>query len=169
MLYRLSLYHIENAVFRAAINCGDWGEIMNEDQASSVSLVKNSDAVLSVYGYWPDFHDAEVVKFCLQLSKKGDQHTADVIIAVHHWGQDNPKYVRSGPDCIIEFSCRNISNANIQVDELNNGGWIDEICIVEKNDDLLMFDIRPLSGFDICFDCEAIEIVGIYPYLSDTA
>ena len=135
---------------------------MKEEHASAASLVINSDIVLKVYGYWPAFHDAEVVEFCLKLTKEGDRHIVDAAISLHHWGQDNPKFVSPGPDCIIKFLCRDLSDANIQVNELTGGGWVEEIHISEKKDDSrLTFDVRPLSGFDVRFDCKTIEIVGI--------
>ena len=141
---------------------------MKEDQASPESLVRNSDIVLKVYGYWPSFHDAEIVKFCLRWSKEGSSHIADAVISIHHWGQDNPSFECSGPDCIIEFLCRHLSNANIQADELAAGGWVEEIQISKRTDDgRLTFDVRPLSRFDVRFDCNTIEVVGIYPYSSN--
>ncbi|ODV42749.1 hypothetical protein AWV79_24330 [Cupriavidus sp. UYMMa02A] len=130
---------------------------------SGQTLVQNSELVLNTFGYWPAFHDAEVVTFSISMTEDEGRYVADATIAVRHGGQDNPKWTGSGEDWIVEFLCRDIAETNINLNELSGGGWLDEIVISTRDDGRLDFDMRPLAGFDVRFSCRSVEILKIDP------
>jgi len=130
---------------------------------SGQPLVQNSELVLSAFGYWPTFHDAEVVTFCIKMAEEAGRYVADATIAVRHDGQDNPKWTGSSEDRIVEFLCRDIAETNINLNELSGGGWLDEIVIAKQSNGRLSFDMRPLAGFDVRFSCRSVEILAVGP------
>jgi hypothetical protein len=81
---------------------------------------------------------------------------------VSHSGQDDPKWVKPGPKCVIEFVCRDIVSANIGLKDLAAGGWIDEINVSKKDDGQFEFDVQPSGGLDIIFSCTSVSVAGIY-------
>jgi hypothetical protein len=135
---------------------------MNLGEAAGNALVVNGVVVQSLYGYWPRFHDSEVAEFCLRINKVDTRYITDVVVKIRHWGQDDPTWSRPGPNCLIEFLCRDISNANINVNDLVAGGWLDELNISAGSDELVVVDMRPLAGFDVKFDCRSVEVVAIH-------
>jgi hypothetical protein len=135
---------------------------MNSDTNASEICVENSILVRNIYGYWPSFHDAEIVEFGIKLFKSEGRNIANATIKVCHSGQDDPKWVKPGPKCVIEFVCRDISNADIGLNDLAAGGWIDEINVSKKDDGQFEFDVQPSAGLDIRFSCTSISVAGIY-------
>jgi hypothetical protein len=133
---------------------------------SGQALVQNSELVLDAFGYWPTFHDSEVVTFCIRMAEEAGRYVADATISVRHGGQDNPKWTGSGEDRIVEFLCRDIAETDINLSELSGGGWLDEIVISTQNNGRLSFDMRPLAGFDVRFNCRSVEILGVSPVRS---
>ncbi|WP_455289480.1 Imm50 family immunity protein [Cupriavidus necator] len=137
--------------------------IDNSEGKSGQTLVQNSELVLNAFGYWPTFHDSEVVNFCIRIAEEAGRYVADATIAVRHGGQDNPKWTGSGEDRIVEFLCRDVAETKINLNELSGGGWLDEIVISTQNNGRLSFDMRPLAGFDVRFNCRSVEILGVGP------
>lgn len=130
---------------------------------SGQALVQNSQLVLNAFGYWPAFHDSEVVNFCVRIAEEAGGYVADATIAVRHGGQDNPKWTGPREDRIVEFLCRDISEIDINLNELSGGAWLDEIVISRRDNGRLSFDMRPLAGFDVRFSCRSVEILGVRP------
>ncbi|MBP0639902.1 Imm50 family immunity protein [Cupriavidus sp. AcVe19-6a] len=135
----------------------------NSAGESGQTLVQHSELVLNAFGYWPTFHDSEVVTFCIRLAEESGRYVANATISVRHDGQDNPKWTGSGEDRIVEFLCRDIGETNINLNELSGGGWLDEIVISTQDNGHLSFDMRPLAGFDVRFNCRSVEILGVRP------
>ncbi|WP_081645164.1 Imm50 family immunity protein [Cupriavidus sp. GA3-3] len=130
---------------------------------SGQTLVQNSQLVLNAFGYWPAFHDSEVVTFCIRIAEEAGGYVADATIAVRHGGQDNPKWTGSREDRIVEFLCRDIAETDINLNELSGGAWLDEIVISRQDNGRFSFDMRPLAGFDVRFNCRSVEILGVGP------
>jgi len=135
---------------------------MDVDKDSIEICVANSVLVRNVFGYWPSFHDAEVIEFGIKFLKFDGRNIVDATIKVCHSGQDNPEWIRPGPKCVIEFVCRDISNTDIVLNDLSAGGWIDEINVSKKDDGQFEFDVVPLAGLDIKFSCVSVSVEGIY-------
>jgi hypothetical protein len=139
---------------------------MSDDSKAPADLVENGDIVSDVFGYWPTFHDAEIVEFRLGIRKSESRYIVDLSVKILHCGQDNPDWKKPGPNCVIEFRCKDISGQKFVMNELSGGGWVDELLISKGADGRLCFDVRPLSGFDICVRCASVEVAGIYPSVS---
>ncbi|MPV68712.1 Imm50 family immunity protein [Burkholderia sp. BE17] len=126
-------------------------------------LIENSDLVIKVYGYWPSFHDSEVVDFGIHTTKIEEKYVTDIKITILHRGQDNPQWKRAGPTCCIEISCRNVSNVDLKLNDIAGGNWIQELNITGAGDVGVDLELVPLAGLDLRLKCEVIEVAGIYP------
>ena len=62
------------------------------------------------FGYWPGFHDAEVVKFCLSIGESS-------YLVVHTWEMRNKVnaqgFCEQTKHIVVEFALDGISNANL--------------------------------------------------------
>ncbi len=63
---------------------------MSEEQMVPIqSLVQDSDKILSVFGYWPSFHDAEIINFHWWRGnvdpEKGLFQFPVLTLDLHHW------------------------------------------------------------------------------------
>ena len=56
-------------------------------------LIKNKEKVEGLYGYWPSFHDAEIISINAIRSNAGENTTAKVIVELNYW---NTKTVNEG-------------------------------------------------------------------------
>ena len=135
---------------------------MDSEKNSCEKCVENSELVRKIYGYWPSFHDAEIVEFGVKLFKFEGRNIANATIKVCHSGQDDPKWVQPGSECVIEFVCVDISNVEVGLNDLPAGGWIDEINISMKDDGQFEFDVRPSAGLDIKLSCASVSVAAIY-------
>ncbi|MGO4157479.1 hypothetical protein [Cupriavidus sp. YAF13] len=136
---------------------------MSKESAATAALIKGSKLVEDAFGYWPSFHDAEIIGLSINFSKSCNTYGSDVILLIHHWGQDNPTFTGNEPDCIIEIRCRGPLYANIEIQDSGAGGWISEIRVTEDSNGRLLFDITPLSGLDVRINCASVEVIGITP------
>jgi len=135
---------------------------MSNQENSGEACVENSTVVSSIYGYWPRFHDAEVVEFRLKMRKE-NRNLTDASIKILHAGQDNPQWTCPGPKCIVEFECKDISNPIIDLTELYAGNWIGRLIIFKKSEDVYEFDLEASAGLEVKFDCKLVSIVAVYP------
>jgi hypothetical protein len=135
---------------------------MRNQENSDETCVENSAIVRSVYGYWPSFHDAEVVEFRLKMRKE-DRNLTDATIKIRHVGRDNPKWICAGLKCVVEFECRDISNPIIDITTLYAGNWISELIILKKSEHVYEFDLEASAGLEVKFDCKSVSITAIYP------
>ncbi|HEV7833139.1 MAG TPA: Imm50 family immunity protein [Caballeronia sp.] len=134
---------------------------MGNQESSDKTCVENSAIVRSVYGYWPSFHDAEVVEFRLKMRKE-DRNVTDASIKILHEGQDNPQWTCPGPKCIVEFECADISNAVLDVSELYGGNWISRLIVLKKSEHVYEFDLQSSAGLEVKLTCKAISVAAIY-------
>lgn len=127
--------------------------------------VIGGNLVTAIYGYWPSFHDSDIVGIFFGIENNSGHRVIYSIISVHHWGQDNPNWTIDGPDCVIDFRCSDISKMRVDINDMGRGTLVDEIKIEICNDSDVRFNLIPLAGFDVDFICRSVEIVGVRPNL----
>jgi hypothetical protein len=76
------------------------------------SYLRNTEAVVKAFGYWPDFHDAAVVAFHYDREDHGA-----VGFALHTWEMtpevDERGYVKLIKHHLVRFAFHNISDADL--------------------------------------------------------
>jgi len=135
---------------------------MRIQENSGETCVEHGAIVRGVYGYWPSFHDAEVVEFGFKMRKE-DRNLTDATVKILHAGQDNPQWTCPGPKCVVEFECKDISNPIIDIAELYAGNWISRLIVFKTSEGLYRFNLEASAGLEAKFDCKSVSIAAIYP------
>lgn len=133
-----------------------WGEVGN-----SILLKK-------VYGYWPAFHDAQVLSIKMEHGKRGSA-VVDVAVELRHWGQNDPNWVAPGLDCVITLTLREVKIADISIDAFVQDNWVYDACFTRTDDELLLFELEPGSGASVFLACASAEITRIESYCAPVA
>jgi hypothetical protein len=132
------------------------------NNASGEQCVQDSLLVRTMYGYWPSFHDAKLVGLKIELLEFDGGSVVNINVRIRHKGQDNQNWVRSGPDCIVEFGCLDVVDENLVLNHFSASGWIDELIFKSNSDGRFEFDLVPSAGIDIRFNCSSIRVVAIH-------
>lgn len=125
--------------------------------------MRNSGEVESIYGYWPSFHDAEIlsIKFARGLT---NEKTASAVVDLNYWetkaineGTSAFDYVLDKDHVIsIEFSgliASSVSGFNFQ-------NVIDEL-LLTKVPEGIKAEFISIYGAEINLICNAVAVVGI--------
>jgi hypothetical protein len=79
---------------------------------SAPSYLRNNEAVVKAFGYWPSFHDAPVLAFRFTEEAEGE-----VEMALHGWEMtgvvDERGYFKLIKHHLVRFAFREISNADL--------------------------------------------------------
>lgn len=117
--------------------------------------IAGAELLTSIFGYWPSFHDAEVVRFCVErtpLFSEGPTVEVDVHVfeMTTDVAPDGTYVLRHHTLATLRFS----GAANVRMSDFNNqnplmGLWINDIR--ERQLEGLQFEV----GFDGSFGIEA--------------
>jgi len=65
-------------------------------------MIKNASIVEDIYGYWPTFHDAEIISINFQRSSTIDSKSASVEIVLNYWETKAINEGTSNLDYVLE-------------------------------------------------------------------
>jgi len=144
--------------------------------ANIETLIEGAEKVTSIFGFWPSFHDAEIVELHLwrgdSLTERSHPRFPVVTAKIHLWEITNEidakgYYVlRNHTLATLRFhdalhlEIKGFSNQNvifglsIKSEELSEGPW--------KH--LFAVDFKPVAEFEITFQCSRIEVVDAIPW-----
>jgi hypothetical protein len=133
--------------------------------------IAGSDKLVAVFGYWPSFHDAEVLSMKLDRQPGGDGYGPTLEAIVHTFEITN----EVGPDgCyvvrhhvlvhlrfhdVVELRLEGFNNQNalfgLRFSDLRERQW-----------EQIKFEVRfdSAHGVDASFQCHAVEVVSVTPY-----
>lgn len=130
-------------------------------------MIKNASIVEDIYGYWPTFHDAEIISINFQRNCSIDPKGASVEIVLNYWetktineGTPNLDYVLDKNNLI---SLRLDGLLDSTVIGFNFQNVIDELQIVEGENGIKV-DAISIHGADMSFTCSAISVTSMQPY-----
>lgn len=135
---------------------------------TSAPAIPGAEKVVVFFGYWPSFHDAEIVGFELRRNDPLGQgesalslnvrvrefETRDVGTAKYH--------VAETRGCVIHFLFADARE--IQITGVNDQNVIGDIAIVaSSNDGVGGFDveIEPIHGFGGSWRCSRVEVARV--------
>jgi hypothetical protein len=129
-----------------------------------ISRIQNSELVTSWFGYWPSFHDAEVLE--LVLARHGADGSPSVSVAVHTFEMTN----ETTPDGY--FVCRKHAVVTLLFEGLdevalegfNHQNALSGLSITELQVDgpmTVIFDSA--YGLDSELKCQRIKVVSVVP------
>ncbi|MBQ0726306.1 MAG: hypothetical protein KBT77_03020 [Thalassolituus oleivorans] len=126
--------------------------------------MENSIEVESIYGYWPSFHDAEILSIRFTRALSSNEKTASAVVDLNYWetkaineGTSAFDYVLDKDNVIsIEFSglvASSVSGFNFQ-------NVIDEL-ILTKVAEGIKAEFISIHGAEVNFVCNAVAVVGV--------
>ncbi len=130
-------------------------------------LVNNSCLVESIYGYWPSFHDAEILKIQFIRGLEAKEKKSSALVELNYWetkaineGTSALDYVLDKNNIItIEF----VGLSESSVNGFNFQNVIDEL-VLTKADNGINANFVSIHGADVCFVCGTVSVVGVKPY-----
>ncbi|WP_426492005.1 Imm50 family immunity protein [Hymenobacter sp. 102] len=128
-----------------------------------IGRIANASLVLEHFGYWPNFHDAEVKKVAFEANP-GYYPTVTFVLAAFQSSAstDAQGYFRQVKHCEIELRFTGIKE--IDFDGFSHQNVIFNLKFDEQGIDLIC-TLESSVGLDACVKAEAAEIVSLTPTL----
>ncbi len=136
--------------------------------------IQGSEKLTNIFGYWPDFHDAEVIE--LHFSR-GDMNPDEgrydlpvLTISIHLWEWANTAEPPGGSvrrhRTLATLRFADIDN--FRMEGFNHQNAIMELFIehLERADGLVSYfsvELEPATGMSVSFHCARIEVVDARP------
>lgn len=131
------------------------------------SKIENSHLLTGIFGYWPSFHDAEVISVELQRAQDGsDQPTLRArvyVFAVTKEVDDRGFYVLKN-HTLVTFLFRGIDESQIKSFNHQNALWELKITDLSSRQlENLNFEVHfvPSFGVEAEFKCKTVEIEAV--------
>jgi hypothetical protein len=141
------------------------------ERVETVERIVGAEQLAAVFGYWPSFHDAEVLWLRLDRRPHGDGcygpsmetlvHTFEITSEV---GADGCYVLRH--HVLVHFRFRDV--VELQLDEFNYQNALMGLTVTDLRDrqmERVCWAVRFESAFglDACFHCYDVEIVSVTP------
>jgi hypothetical protein len=130
-------------------------------------VITNSELVVDIYGYWPSFHDAEVLSICFSRGVSTEDRAASVKIELNYWetkainqGKSDFDYVLDS-NYIISLELNELVSSFVS--DFNFQNVIDEL-IIRKIDNVFSLDAVTIHGVDFKFKCKKLSVVNVRPF-----
>ena len=125
------------------------------------------EKLISLFGYWPTFHDAEVLKITVDRGQRGVDFAPKIDVEIYLYemtselDEQGNFVLKSHSKVHIQF--RNI--AKLQIDDFNHQNALWGILFEHTLQDNLQFQVTFESsyGFGAEFRCCEIEVVSVIP------
>ncbi|WP_081069095.1 Imm50 family immunity protein [Burkholderia multivorans] len=119
--------------------------------------------IRKVFGYWPTFHDAEVLAVTLRRVNANGAWRTDMELVIRHAGQDNPAWNGRQAPCKITFYLEKVEGSEFTIENVSLPSWIDDLRFSHCDDGRVQIDLYPSTGFDILLYCRAASVTRIEP------
>jgi hypothetical protein len=130
--------------------------------------INNKKALIDIFGRWPSFHDAEIIRMVLEREGDGGPYLEAQIHVFEMTTEIDAKgyYVLKNPT-LVTFRFTHIVLEYLKWFNQQNVLWDLEIINInpEENDGCNFKVVMPSSyGCEASFDCKDIVIVNVKPY-----
>ena len=134
---------------------------MAESENPAISLITNYELAIQQFGYWPAFHDAEVLKVTLEANP-GYDATAIFTIATHEFINElNARgYYKQANNCNIELQFKGIIEMSFE--GFNHQNVIFDLSF-EKNGDNIRCEFGASVGLVATIEAEEVSILSLIP------
>jgi hypothetical protein len=119
-----------------------------------------------IYGYWPPFHDAQLLSVSVRQYAVGDAHRTDIEMSIHHWGQDNPQWMGDSLHCKFTFLFEDVAGDEFSTEDVSVPNWINDIRFSRRDDGRIDVDVDPSAGLSIFLHCATARLLSVEPYTS---
>jgi hypothetical protein len=121
-----------------------------------------------IYGYWPLFHDAELLSVTLRQYAFNGKRRTDMELVVHHSGQDNPEWEGRKVHCKLRFLFEDVQGNEFATHDISDPSWINDLRFSKRADGRVEIDLEPSTGFSILLNCAAVRLASVEPYSGET-
>ncbi|MFM0607121.1 Imm50 family immunity protein [Paraburkholderia sediminicola] len=132
------------------------------------SVVTDGWLIRRIYGYWPEFHDAQLLSVALRQHAVNGERQTDMELALHHWGQDNREWHGDKAHCKLTFLLEDVKGEEFATHNVADPGWINELRFTRRDDGRLEVDLEPSSGFSMLLNCATVRLLSVEPHLDKT-
>ncbi|MGY1424165.1 Imm50 family immunity protein [Lysobacter sp. A289] len=109
-------------------------------------MISKSDAVTSIFGYWPEFADARLISF---------SYSADSSVTLELFYID----VSAGKGAVVSLLFAGVRD--IELNDLASDNVLDRLAIAEGSP--LLVTLEPCIGLGGSFTCTAATVTGVVP------
>ena len=132
--------------------------------------IVGSEKLVAILGYWPSFHDAEVISVSAERALPVALGAASVKLVVHvrqyeSRGEGTAQYERVLVKSILaSFLCKQVSN--LELSEFNHQNVINSLLVREEPsgeaaDSPLVLTIEPIWGLGGTVRCAVVELSAV--------
>ena len=123
--------------------------------------VQNAGLVMPLFGGWPCFHDAEILRLTLQREKR----TAFLECVIHAFNASHD----APASLVARHTLITLRFGDIELERFagfNFQNVIDDVKITRNGEEKKRFtvDMPANNGCDATFACQTIEVVSVEPY-----
>jgi hypothetical protein len=122
--------------------------------------IGNAKLVTDVFGEWPSFHDAEILRITLQREPRSAS-----LVCVFHLFKASSEIDETGHFVLRDHTLVTLLFGEIDfksLTEFNHQNVIDNLNITGRRPFLV--DIPANNGCDATFSCETIDVLSVAPY-----
>ncbi|MFM2449607.1 MAG: hypothetical protein RIS44_2057 [Pseudomonadota bacterium] len=130
--------------------------------------IMGSDRVVALLGYWPTFHDAEVISFCVEraIPFERDHAVAHLAVHVRHFvsvGEGTAQYEQVlSKSVLIRF--RFVGVVDLSVSDFNHQNVINAIAVCAIEGDapgVLRVEVESIWGFGGTWGCSSVLVESV--------
>lgn len=137
----------------------------------SVELVNKAERVIEAIGFWPSFHDAEVISFSVARPLRGVDSVTVAKLCVHY--REHQTVGVGGAD--FEYVCRKsllveLIFSDIQdlsLTDFNPQNVLESINLTRSQDSSILVDIVPIWGIGGTIRCTQVAVGELTSLLSE--
>ncbi|WP_139920939.1 Imm50 family immunity protein [Hymenobacter sp. DG01] len=134
---------------------------MSETESVNLNRIVNSEIVLQHFGYWPEFHDAEITKATFEAHSTGRSSVTFLIDAFEITSEiDEKGYYKLTKHCKIELQFIGIKE--MEFDYFSHQNVIFEL-ILEEEKSSIKCTINSSVGLDAVVVAEEAYVLSLTP------
>jgi hypothetical protein len=132
------------------------------------SGIDNAEAVVSVFGFWPSFHDAEVHRAILDRGSAGE--TPSIALVVHAFASDGSVdekgYFRIVTSVLVTLKCLDVTFSELR--DLGPQNVLSSLDFESTTEGLIRVTLGPCYGLHGSLVCRRVVVESVTPWRSPT-
>jgi hypothetical protein len=130
--------------------------------------VANAEAIVSAFGFWPSFHDAEILRATLDRGS-GDERPS-ITIVVHAFESDGSVdekgYYQIVTSVLVTLKCRDVSESELR--DLGPQNVLSSIDFESTAEGEVRVTFGPCYGLSGSLVCSQVVVESVIPWRSPT-
>ncbi|WP_181163769.1 Imm50 family immunity protein [Pontibacter mangrovi] len=123
--------------------------------------IENANLILNHFGYWPSFHDSEIISLKFERNLEEGKPTVEMkVYAFEMTDKVVNRYFKRFKHCIIDFKFVDLQKS--EMDGFNHQNAVDGLNF-EKDGDNLICEINAAYGVDGLLSAKTIQVVKLEP------